>query len=351
MNLDQLSKGPRLLVTAATAAVLAVSLHLVVAKPFEEKGIALSAHVGNASQGLNSTSPVKLRGVTVGRVERIELAGTSGAKLTLRLDPGVRVPDSATAAVEPESVFGPKFVNLIPGEHEGTGPYLADGQDIVRTSESGDLGHLLVDAEKALAAVDPADVAIIFDTLSTALAGQGDHVRGLVDNAGTLVDVAHDHRQDARRFIEDLARLARLRGVGEDVGTLVAAGDDTLRTLNSGEDRVKNLAIGVAEAGDTVESGFTGYGGGLTQGVRSAERAVSLIRGQLGIAGPSLRTIIDLMPIYRALGFAPIGEKKRMLAVNIVLPSDPCQMFLGVCPMGDVSDTSRKKTKKKRGGS
>ncbi|MEO3783663.1 MlaD family protein [Actinocorallia sp. B10E7] len=337
MNLDQLSKGPRVLITAVTAAALAVSVHLVVTKPFENKGIALSAHVGAAGQGLNTSSPVKLRGVTVGRIERIELAGTSGAKLTLRLDPGVRVPDSATASVEPESVFGPKFVNLLPGDHEGTGPYLADGRDIARTSESGDLGDLLVDAEKALAAVDPADVAIIFDTLSTALAGQGADVRGLVDNTETLVEVAHDHRKDARKFIEDLARLARLRGMGDDLGTVITAGDATLSTLNSGQDRVKNLALGVSEATDTVESGFTKYDGGLTQGVRSAERAVSLISGQLGIAGPSVRTIIDLLPIYRALGFAPIGEKKRMLAVNIVLPGDPCQMFLGVCPMGDVS--------------
>ncbi|WP_106401728.1 MlaD family protein [Actinocorallia populi] len=347
MNLDHLSKGTRVLISAATLAVLAASAHLMIAKPFAAEGIALTAEVGTASQGLTTSSPIKLRGVTVGRVEEIELAGTSGARLTLRMDPGVRVPDSVTAAVEPESVFGPKFVNLVPGEHEGTGPFLADGQDIARTSESGDLTHLLVDADKAVAAIDPTDVAVIFDTLSTALAGQGDEIRGLVGNTAALVDVAHDHRRNARAFVGDLARLARIRGIGQDVGAVVTSGADTLETLTSGQDRVKDLAAGTSAAADTVTGGFTRYDGGMTQGVRSAERAVALLARQLGIGGPAVRTLNEMLPIYRALGFAPIGEDKRMLAVNIVLPSDPCQMFLGVCP---VKDTGAVKKKPKRRG-
>ncbi|GAA0942881.1 MlaD family protein [Actinocorallia libanotica] len=347
MNLDHLSKGTRLLISAATLTGLAAAAHLLIAKPFATEGIALTAAVGSASQGLTTSSPIKLRGVTIGRIERIELAGTSGARLTLRLDPGVRVPDSATAAVEPESVFGPKFVNLIPGEHEGTGPFLADGQDIARTSESGDLTHLLADADKAVTAIDPTDVAVILDTLSTALAGQGDEIRGLVGNTAVLVDVAHEHRRNARAFVGDLARLARIRGIGADVGAVLTSGGTTLETLTAGQDRVKRLAAGTSAAADTVTGGFTRYDGGMTQGVRSAERAVALLRRQLGIGGPAVRTLNEMLPIYRALGFAPIGEDKRMLAVNIVLPSDPCQMILGICPSN--ADGVGAREKKRRG--
>jgi len=151
-----------------------------------------------------------------------------------------------------------------------------------------------------------ADVAVVFDTLGTALAGQGDEIRGLIDHTAVLAGVAHEHRKNAKAFVEDLARLARIRGVGEDIGTVADSGAAT--------------------------GGFTRHKGGMTQGVRSAERAVALLSRQLGIGGPAIRTLDEMLPIYRALGFAPIGEDKRMLAVNIVLPSDPCQMFLGVCP-------------------
>lgn len=352
MNLDDLPKGRRVLVTGITATVLAGSVYAMIAKPFADKGIALSARVGSAGQGLTTSSPIKLRGVTVGRVEKIELAGTRGARLTLRMDPGVRVPDTAKAAVEPESVFGPKFVNLIPGEHEGTGPYLADGQDVVRTSETGDLNGLLTETDKALASIDPEDVAVITDALGTALAGQGQRIHDLIDNTAVLVDVAHENRENARTFLADLASLARLRGVGQDVGTLLTAGNQTLETLNSGQDRVKKTLAGTAEVADTVEGGFTRYRGDLTQGVRSAERAVALLHDQLGIAGPSVRTFIDMLPIYRALGFVSVGDKKlnkRLIGINIVLPTDPCQMFLGVCPV-DKDVYTGPENKKKRGG-
>ena len=48
------------------------------------------------------------------------------------VQPGVRLPSSTVAAVEPASVFGPKFVDLRPGAGEATGPYLAAGAVITR---------------------------------------------------------------------------------------------------------------------------------------------------------------------------------------------------------------------------
>ena len=122
MNLDALSTGRRLLVTAITSALVVLIVFILVGKPFAAHGARLTAHVGSAGQGLTTSSPVKLRGVTVGQVAAIDLDPSGGAIVTLRMNPGFKVADTVTAAVNPESVFGPKFVDLIPGGHESAGP-------------------------------------------------------------------------------------------------------------------------------------------------------------------------------------------------------------------------------------
>jgi len=329
---QELSRGRRILLLLGTLLVSAVALHLVVAKPFASEGIRLTADFGAAGQGLTTSSPVKLRGVTVGRVAEIEMAPDGGARLTLRLDDGTRVPRTALASLEPESVFGPKFVDLVPGEHESTGPFLRDGDRIARTSDTLDLLTMIGDADAVVSAVAPEDLVVIMDAVGRGLTGSGPALAGLVENGGTLVDVAHRHRERARSLLGDLARLSRIRGAGDDLKTLTASSDALLATLVSGRDRGLRTAQGVSELTALLAPGLGGHENDLRQMFRSMERASGFIAEQLYIAGTGVRTIIRLMPVYRALGWTPAPEGKRMIGAYVLLPTDPCELVLGVCP-------------------
>src|SRR3712207_5132956 len=95
-----------------------------------DPGYDLTATFTGAGQNLDTESVVKLRGVDVGRVESISLDEDEGALVRIRIEPDVQVPESAVAVIRPISIFGPKFIDLIPGIGESEGPYLDDGDEI-----------------------------------------------------------------------------------------------------------------------------------------------------------------------------------------------------------------------------
>ncbi|MEO3788347.1 MCE family protein [Actinocorallia sp. B10E7] len=340
--MKELTLRRRLVVSAASLLVVVLALYTAIFKPFASKGTPFTAEFTQAGQGLGTTSPVKIRGMEVGKVNRIELLPNGRARLTLRINDGVRLPDTTVASLEPASVFGPKFVNLLPGEHETTGPYLPGGSEITNTSDPRDLNDLLADANAALAALDPSDIAIVVDALAQGLGGQGENLRETIESLEVIVQVAHDNRKNARTFLKDLGRLASIRGAGEDVASIVADTNAVIDTAAKGDGRLRRFALNVAELSATTGRGLHNYGGDLREGFHSGERAVGVIYAQLGLIGPGLRTGNNLLPVYRKLSWPATGtDGRRMLAVKILLPSDPCQILLGVCPQG-----GSKKTKK-----
>ncbi|GAB2837164.1 hypothetical protein GCM10022221_40600 [Actinocorallia aurea] len=343
------SLGRRTAIAAVTVLVTALLLYLLIAKPYKAEGDEFTAEFGTAGQGLGTTSPVKVRGMHIGRVSEIELLPNGRARITMTMNPGVRVPDTATASLEPESVFGPKFINLLPGEHEKGGPYLKAGTAIAKTSDPRDLNDLLADANKALAALDPADLAIIVDALANGLAGQGPDLRETLESVEALVEVAHDNRKNAETFVGDLARLSRIRGASDDIATIVAGTNAVIETASQGDGRLRSFAESLAGVSGLAAHGLKSHGGDLREGFHSAERAAGVIDAQLGRLGPGLRTIVNLLPVYRALGWPEAPGGKRMLAVKVYIPANPCAIIIGVCPSDATGKSAEKpgKTTKK----
>lgn len=68
--------------------------------------------------GLRPRAPVSIAGVTVGRVEKIELDEYLRAKVTLDLRPGLELPIDTRAAVRTSGVLGDQFIALEPGGEE-----------------------------------------------------------------------------------------------------------------------------------------------------------------------------------------------------------------------------------------
>ncbi|ROO88236.1 phospholipid/cholesterol/gamma-HCH transport system substrate-binding protein [Actinocorallia herbida] len=341
------SLGRRTAIAALTVVLTALLLFVLITKPYKTVGDTFTAEFGTAGQGLGTTSPVKVRGMHIGRVSSIDLLPNGRARITMTMNPGVRVPDTATASLEPESVFGPKFINLLPGDHEKGGPYLKAGTAIGKTSDPRDLNDLLSDANKALAALDPTELAIIVDALAGGLAGQGTTLRETLESVEVIVGVAHDNRHNAEVFLADLARLARIQGAGDDIATIVAGTNAVIATASQGDGRLRAFADALSDISGLTAHGFAAHGGDLREGFHSAERAVGVIDAQLGRLGPGLRTIVNLLPVYRAVSWPSAPGDHRLLAVKVLIPANPCAIIIGVCPSDATGKTAQKPGKGK----
>jgi len=74
-------------------------------------------------QGLAEGSPVELRGVKIGKVERIELDGNNRIRVILLLPPGNRLREGSVAILTSGSITGGKSISILPGEDAS---FLAD---------------------------------------------------------------------------------------------------------------------------------------------------------------------------------------------------------------------------------
>jgi phospholipid/cholesterol/gamma-HCH transport system substrate-binding protein len=171
-------------------------------------GYQLVAVFSKSAQGLDSSSDVKMRGVTIGGVKGISLQRDGKAKVTLKMRHGAHVPDTVAATIEPLSVFGAQYVSLDPGDHELSGPYLSGGSRITRTSISVAFTSVLSKADSVLSAVNAQDLMTIFQTFADSVGGLGPQLGHIIDNSSTLVDIAARHIPQTEQFLNDLAKLS-----------------------------------------------------------------------------------------------------------------------------------------------
>ncbi len=87
----------------------------------------------NRVDGLLPGDAVRLGGVRVGFVESAELDSNFRAKLGLRINSGVQLPEDTSAAVHTDGLFGGKFIVLQPGSED---KMIAPGEAITFTQQA-----------------------------------------------------------------------------------------------------------------------------------------------------------------------------------------------------------------------
>jgi phospholipid/cholesterol/gamma-HCH transport system substrate-binding protein len=89
--------------------------------------------------GLKPGDPVEIAGVKVGRVEGLSLADDR-ARLALRIDDGVKLPEDTIASVRSRGLIGDKFILLSPGASD---KLIAAAGKIRETESPPDITDLL----------------------------------------------------------------------------------------------------------------------------------------------------------------------------------------------------------------
>jgi phospholipid/cholesterol/gamma-HCH transport system substrate-binding protein len=299
------------------------------------------ASFGRAGQGLDpGKSDVKIRGITVGTVDRLDLERSGRVKVRIRVDEGVRVPRTTTARIEPVSVFGPKDVLLDLGQGELNGPFLADGARIDRTTDPQDLSETAWPAYRLTQAINPDEVTTILHAFSSGLSGQGPALRRTLVNGSTVIDATHANRAVIQSLISDISGLSGTLGPRGDTINRTIGDFNRLSPVISGKpDKVSQLLDQGGALADTVGGTMARQGGNLGKLIDGAGKTLAVTNEQRR----NLPVLIDSLNGFFAL-LADIiripGPENTVIAqARATLPLDLCKTFIDVCPASAEGDT------------
>ena len=275
-------------------------------------GYHLVATFDRSSQGLDDQSNVKLRGVNVGTVSGIHLRAEGRADVTLHLANGTRIARTAVASIEPLSVFGPSFVDLRPGVGETTGPFLADGDHLAKTTPPIAFTEVLTKVDTVLRAVNPTDVSTIIHTFADSVAGLGPQLGRTLDNTSTLVDLGARHLSDTQQFLSDLHLLS---------STLVQHADSIDSTITN----LDQVVPAVAQRTDQLDRLLTGtseIAGSLAGYINQHQQSVNtLLDSSARVLGVAANRVVQFPDLFRLIDefFGRIGDALRLEGPGDVL--------------------------------
>lgn len=237
----------------------------------------LTADFGHSAQGLDDQSDVKVRGINVGKVSSVKLTQDGHVRVRIRLDRGIKAPVTSSAAIEPLSIFGPKFIDLRPGADEGAGPYLADGAAIAQTQDLQDLTDIATPTYKLLGSVAPHDLATLLHTFSQGLNGRGQGLANTVDNAAALLNLSAQNTQNLK--------------------TLIANGQTISATLASRGDVIVRLAHDLNVIDPALSDDPAAFTAILTGTSRLSDQIVDLLQSNPGGPGAIIRSVTPAVDI------------------------------------------------------
>ncbi|WP_448626823.1 MCE family protein [Geodermatophilus sp. URMC 64] len=245
---------------AAFLVVLAALLGLSVAiygKAFSDVAT-VTLRTDTAGNQLQEASDVKVRGVIVGEVREVR-ADLDGATIELAIAPEhlAEIPADVTARLLPKTLFGERFVSLVPPENPSSRP-LADG-DVIgqdRTENAIELQRVIDDLLPLLRAVPPQDLSYTLGAVADALRGRGDSLGENLATAGSYVGELNTVLPQLQADISGLADVADTYDSAAD--DLLAVLDDLAVTNTTIVDQAEQLrrTFTVGESSATTAAEF-----------------------------------------------------------------------------------------------
>lgn len=176
----------------------------------------VTVETGSVGNEMHPYAEVKMRGVVVGEVREISAAdGGRAARLTLALKPGVldRIPADVSAQMLPTTLFGERFVSLVPsGNGDTAAETLAAGSVIPqdRSENAIELEQVLDNLLPLLTAVKPAKLSATLTAMADALDGRGEKLGDTLVELDAHLKKLNPHLPTLNRDIRELVEFGHL---------------------------------------------------------------------------------------------------------------------------------------------
>jgi virulence factor Mce-like protein len=241
------------------------------ANPYEFSAVFQSAN------NLKGDAVVRIAGVNVGKVTKVEPIGEDGAaRVTMEVsDEGLPIHQDARLKIRPRIFLeGNFFVDVQPGSP--TAPELEDGGEVPVQQTATPVQF--ADVLAALQSDTRADLQVLLEELSKGLEGKG--AEGLNETYRFAEDA---YKQSA------LANEASLGTREHDLSELVKGQQETFRALARHEQNLRDLV-----------TNFNTFAAALAREDDALQATIPALDDVLRVGSPALRSLNDSLPSLRA---------------------------------------------------
>lgn len=217
--------------------------------------------------GLLRGDVVKAAGVTVGRVETIEI-DDGIAVVTMSIEEGVELPAGLRAQVRFRNLIGQRMITLTEDGTASEGELTEPG-DLIRLAQTDpafDLTALFNGLRPVIRSTSPEDVNIVTTALTQALRGRSDEVEAFLDHVASISTTLASRDDEIASLLRDLnvvtsdlaGRDAQLRATLADIndflGSVSASREDLSQALLTLDDAATRLERLVANSDEDIRA-------------------------------------------------------------------------------------------------
>ncbi|WP_019630047.1 MCE family protein [Actinomadura atramentaria] len=261
---------------------------------------------GTAGHEMHRRADVKVRGVVVGEVREIASDG-AGAKLTLALKPDLAklVPADAQAQLLPTTVFGARYVSLVPPQGSAGTP-IRDGGVIEEdhSKNAVELSEVLNHTMDLLNTLQPAQLQATLNAMSYALQGRGEQLGQNFEQLDAYLKKLNPELPQLTRNLNELAKFSQnLANSAPDLLDALTDFTTTSRTVVQQRAALADVYSSVSGLAVNATDFFNRFGDIIIQLSADSRASLELTARYAPAAPCTFRTLSGFIPLMnKALG-------------------------------------------------
>ncbi|HEX6538294.1 MAG TPA: MlaD family protein [Candidatus Dormibacteraeota bacterium] len=226
----------------------------------------MTLHVQLAdSRALDPHASVEMAGVKIGEVQSVAGQGNVAVATLQLYQQYAGIHRDATVYLRPHGLFGPKYIDIVPGSKSS--PVLHDGDTITvgQTVEPVDLDAIL----QALQAPEQQNLRTAIVELGQAAAGQGDDVNHLLASADSLTQVLDQPLRNLDHVAPQLSDALLSSDAFNNslaqtpLDQIVANSETTFNAFAANAGRLDSLLVHANSTLNSLQSALAGNGNNL----------------------------------------------------------------------------------------
>lgn len=270
---------------------------------------------------MNDGADVTFRGITIGQVRSVEHDG-DGARLEIALDPAQTklVPGDVGAQILAPTVFGAKYVELVPGKSASGGTLTAG--TVIRTAQvDTEVNDVFASLVSLLHSIDPAKLNATLGALASTLDGRGNEIGQYVTQLNDYLTAFNPSLGQLRQVIADTSPVA---------GTYAAATPDLMRILDNS--RVTSATLVDKRAAlDAFFVDVTGLAGNARDFLATNEAG---LRSSLANLAPVTGLLARYSPVFPCL-FSQLNRARKYMEAAVGTQDASIGLFVQIEPAQD----------------
>ena len=294
---------------------------------FLEKGQFYVTYFDESIQGLVVDSPVKYRGVFIGRVQSIGVAPDSKLiKVVLKIETGQRLDNNIVAQLKSVGITGSMFVELDrreAGEPDQSPALGFPSEYPIVASKPSEISELLSDLSEALAQIKALDLRGISDKIKLTL----DNINQTVSEADVKqISMKMKSSLDHVDHILDEQKWDRILGsVERTIQSMNSLLNDADRSLGQAENMILRMDGIVSDKEESIKAAIDDF-------KRAMENANALLeKGSLLVDGAD-DSMSHLMPQLLTVTQNLARASENLNRIMELLEEHPSQFFFGEPP-------------------